>query len=422
LTETVRKTHFSGSILLLVAMGVLYLSSPPAAHSHSPSLQTNLMPYPFWTAPEPEDIYHVPTGLKLSFDGMMDMVADSRLVFVGEAHTNVHAHRVQFEIIREMERRFPGRIAIGMEMFRLPQQEVLDRWTRGELTEVQFLKESRWYENWHSDFGYYREILNFARDHGIDVVALNPPRDIQRQVGMSHGSEMPAELAGNLPETDSSDRYQREVIKAIFSGHEGGKNMFDPFLNIQLLWEETMASRIVEYLGGESGEGKKMVLLTGGMHVEYGFGVPKKVVRRRPMAYSIVLSSATHIPEEKREEVLMDVDVPEIPLLSGDFLWMVPYEDLEDDQVRLGIAMTTEDGPVAVKKVMEKSAAEAAGILAGDELVSLDGLAVEEMSDVVIVVRSKSPGEEIRIVLRRNGEELTIIARFPSPPEKGKED
>jgi uncharacterized iron-regulated protein len=412
----VRKIHIARNVLLLAAMGALHLFSPAAVYSHSPSLQTNLMPYPFWTAPEPEDIYHIPTGLKLSLDGMMDMVAGSRLVFVGEAHNNVHAHRVQLEIIREMERRFPGRIAIGMEMFRLPQQEALDRWTAGELSEVQFLKESRWYENWHSDFGYYRDILNFARDHGIDVVALNPPRDIQRQVGMSHGAGMPAELAGSLPETDSSDRYQREVLAAIFSGHEGGKNMFDPFLNIQLLWEETMASRIVEYLGGEDGEGKKMVLLTGGMHVEYGFGVPKKVVRRRPMPYSIVLSSATHIPEEKKEEVLMDVEVPKIPLLSGDFLWMVPYEDLEDDQVRLGIMMTTKDGPVAVEKVMEDSAAEAAGILAGDELVSLDGLAVEEMSDVVIVVRSKAPGEEIRVVLRRKGEELSLTARFPSRP------
>jgi len=374
------------------------------------------MPYPFWTAPEPEDIYHIPTGLKLSFDGMMDMVAGSRLVFVGEAHTNVHAHRVQLAIIREMERRFPGRIAIGMEMFRLPQQESLDRWTAGELSEVQFLKESRWYENWHSDFGYYRDILNFAREHGIDVVALNPARDIQRQVGMSHGAEIPEEIARSLPQTDSSDRYQREVMKAIFSGHEGGKNMFDPFLNIQLLWEETMASRIVEYLDSEDGEEKRMVLLTGGMHVEYGFGVPKKVVRRRPMPYSIVLSSATHIPEEKKEEVLMDVEIPDIPLLSGDFLWMVPYEDLESDQVRLGIVMTTKDGPVAVEKVMEGSAAEAAGILAGDELISLDGLAVEEMSDVVIVVRSRKPGEELRVVLRRGGKELSLTAQFPSRP------
>jgi uncharacterized iron-regulated protein len=378
------------------------------------------MPYPFWTNPEPEDIYHIPTGLKLSFDGMMDMIADSRLVFVGEAHKNIHAHRVQLEIIREMQRRFPGRIAIGMEMFRLPQQGALDRWTRGELSEVQFLKAARWYENWHSDFGYYREILLFARDHGIDVVALNPPRDMQRRVGMSHGEKMPAEFEGSLPETDSSDPYQRKVIKAIFGGHEGGKNMFDPFLNIQLFWEETMASRIVEYLGSEDGEGKKMVLLTGGMHVEYGFGVPKKVVRRRPMPYSIVLSSATHIPEEKREEVLMDVDIPDIPLLSGDFLWMVPYEDLEDDQVRLGIMMTTKDGPVAVEKVMEGSAAEAAGIRAGDELISLDGLVVEEMSDVIIVVRSKNPGEEIRVVLRRGGEELTLTARFPSRHEESR--
>jgi uncharacterized iron-regulated protein len=422
LTKTVRNIRITGMILLLVVLGGLNLFSPRTVHSHSPSLQTSLMPYPFWTAPEPEDIYHIPTGLKLSFGGMMDMIADSRLIFVGEAHNNIHAHRVQLEIIREMQRRFPGRIAIGMEMFRFPQQEGLDRWTRGELTEAQFLKETGWYGNWHSDFGYYREILHFARDHGIDVVALNPPRDIQRLVGMSRGEEVPAELEGKLPETDSSDRYQREVMKAIFSGHEGGGGMFDPFLNIQLLWEETMASRIVEYLGNEAGEGKKMVVLAGGMHVEYGFGVPKKVVRRRPMPYSIVLSSATSIPEDKKEEVLMDVEIPGIPLLSGDFLWMVPYEDLEDDQVRLGIVMTTREGLVAVEKVLEGSAAEAAGIRAGDELISLDGLAVEEMSDVVIAVRSKNPGDEIRVVLRRNGEELSLTARFPSRHGKSGEE
>jgi regulator of sigma E protease len=71
---------------------------------------------------------------------------------------------------------------------------------------------------------------------------------------------------------------------------------------------------------------------------------------------------------------------------------------------------------------MEGSAAEAAGILAGDELISLDGLAVEEMSDVIIVVRSKTPGEEIRIVIRRSGEELTITAHFPSRDEESRED
>ena len=67
-----------------------------------------------------------------------------------------------------------------MEMFRTPQQESLDRWTADELGEVEFLKESGWYENWQMNFLYYRDILTLAREEGIDVVALNPPMDLQR--------------------------------------------------------------------------------------------------------------------------------------------------------------------------------------------------------------------------------------------------
>ena len=60
--------------------------------------------------------------------------------------------------------------------------------------------------------------------------------------------------------------------------------MLDSFLKVQLLWEETMASRIVEYLDGEKGDGKKMVVITGSMHIQHGYGVPKKVLRRMPAA------------------------------------------------------------------------------------------------------------------------------------------
>ena len=66
------------------------------------------LPYPPPKSPQPDEIAHVPTGLRVSFDDMMEMVSGARLVFVGETHDNFQAHRVQLEIIRDLERRFPA--------------------------------------------------------------------------------------------------------------------------------------------------------------------------------------------------------------------------------------------------------------------------------------------------------------------------
>jgi uncharacterized iron-regulated protein len=375
-------------------------------------------PYPLTVEPQPDHIYHLPTGLKIPRDGFMDMISASDVVYVGETHTNVHAHRVQLEILRELHRRFPGQVAVGMEMFRVPQQESLDRWTKGELSELQFLKESKWFKNWSSDFGYYRNILEFARDNRIDVVALKTPRELEQHFGRSvaGGGELSPEIAAQLPETGPVDPYQEKSLQAIFRGHEGGQNMLGSFLQIHLLWEETMASRIVEYLDGERGRGKKMVVLTGSGHVQHGYGVPKKVLRRKPLSYAIVLPNAISIPEEKREALTMAVTLPETPLLAGDFLWLVSYEDLEDNRVRLGILMDTSDEGIHVKSAFEEMPAAKAGIMDGDRLVSVDGLAVEDLWAVILVVRSKKPGDDITVVIEREGEELTFTPRFPEGP------
>jgi uncharacterized iron-regulated protein len=402
------------TLRIFLAAALMVLSSGPAAlaHPHPELLETNLMPYPFWTAPQPNDIYHIPTGLKLSFKGMMDMMDGSRIIYVGETHNNVHAHRVQLEILRELKKRYPQRIAVGMEMFREPQQESLDRWTRGELTELQFLQTSRWFENWGSSFGYYRDIMNFARDKDIDVVALNPPMDLQYKVGM--GKPLTPEQQAQIPETDSSDPYQRAVIQAVYGAHERGEQMQKAFLRVQLLWEENMAEQIVNYLGSPRGEGKIMVVFTGENHVQYGFGVPKKVVRRLPVPYHIVLPAILSRPDESPDDqaTYMSVDMPDIPLLAGDFIWAVPYETLSEEKVLMGIRLNFEDGSGVVTKVGEDSAAMKAGVLPGDILVKLDGEEIRAMEDVSLIMRSKTVGDSINIRILRDGEEMAFRAHF----------
>ena len=117
---------------------------------------------------------------------------------------------------------------------------------------------------------------------------------------MSAAEDLPPELAANLPAIDSSDPYQRAMVKAYYGSHEGGEGIQKAFLRVQLLWEENMAERITEYLGSEEGSGKIMVVLAGGAHVKYGSGIPKKVLRRMPLPYYVVLPQISAVPGRSR--------------------------------------------------------------------------------------------------------------------------
>jgi len=380
------------------------------------------MPYPLKEPPKAEEIRHLPTGLKLSFDGAMEMISGARLVCVGETHDNLHAHRVELLILRELYRRYPGKVAIGMEMFREPDQEILDRWTKGELPEIEFLKATKWYENWGSDFGYYRDLLNFARENRIDVVALNPSRELQQEVRDSGLDNVPERLKAKLPEAGEPDPYQRAAMKAVYGAHLPSEGMFDAFFRVQLLWEETMAVRVVDYLRSPRGEGKKMVTFTGGWHVRYGFGLPKKVVRRMPMSYSIVLPEEISIPEEKKDQ-MMNVELPRVPLLPADFVWMVPYEGLEGKRVAMGVRLAGKDNEVLVEGVVTGSPAEKAGILKGDRILSFDGQKVKDVADVFLHVREKKEGDDATVTVRRDDVEKAIQVKFfPIPGKKPHQD
>ncbi|HEU5360367.1 MAG TPA: ChaN family lipoprotein [Candidatus Deferrimicrobiaceae bacterium] len=387
-----------------------------AAHAHEPHGGRE-MPYPPGEKPKAEEIYHLPTGLRMPFDQAMDIISGATLVCVGETHDNIHAHRVEQSVLRELYRRFPGKIAIGMEMFRDPQQDALDRWTRGELSELEFLKEAKWYDNWGSDFGYYREILAFAKENRIDVIALNPSEELQEEVSRSGLDNVPVDLRPKLPVIGEPDPYQRAAMKAIYVGHHSSEGMFDSFFQVQMLWEETMAERIVDYLRSPRGQGKKMVTITGGWHVRYGFGLPKKVVRRMPVPYVIVLPEEIEIPEEKKEQ-MMDVDLPPIPLLRSDFVWYVPYEDLEGTRIRMGVVLSARDGKVFVHGVEEGSPAAKADVHSGDAIVSFDGQPVEDLTDIRYRMGEKREGDSAALVLLRDGAERPVKVTFFRMPRK----
>ncbi|MFQ5507825.1 MAG: ChaN family lipoprotein [Leptospirillia bacterium] len=358
-------------------------------------------------------ILHVPSGTEMSQTQMLDVLADSRVVYVGETHTNLEDHAVQLAVIRGLNERHPDGIMIGLEMFAHPVQKDLDRWVSGELSEHEFLKV--WLNSWSEDFGYYRDILMYARAHQIPLIALNATREEIRAVsrGEAH-SEADWEAAG----WDGTDPYHRAYLDAIFGGH--GQGGGDRFYSVQLLWDETMAASAHAALTRDDLKHRRLVVLAGGGHVQYGFGIPRRLFSRMPVSYSTVIPITVDMPDD-RADLLMDVDVPEFPLPIADFVWSVDYRDLRDRKVVLGIRfdLSHTDG-VWIQAVSPGSAAADAGVAAGDHLVSVDGIAMRETVDVKAALAQVALGEHGTLVVEREGvrHTLPVVYRTYTPPEE----
>lgn len=402
--------HAAAFVLAAGALTACTMSRAPIGNPEAP--------YPAMQPPQAGEIVHLPTGVKVNEAEMLAAVTDARIVYVGETHDNPAAHRVQLAVIEAMNERWPGLVSIGMEMFTRGQQPVLDRWVSGELSEKAFLKEADWYSTWSMDFAYYRDILLYARDHRVPVIGLNAEKALIKTVGKSPAGEFSAEERERLPEMDMSDPYQTAMVKAIYGGHAAGANRLDGFQRVQTLWDETMAETVASHLLTCLEGSRRMVVLAGGNHVRYGFGIPRRVFRRLPTSYLLVGSHEVEIPESKKDR-LMDVTMPPFPMTPYDFVVYTAYEDLPGERAKLGVRMEEQDGRVVARDVVPGSSAAAAGVLPGDVILTIDGEPVADNFDLIYVVSQKFKGDKGILEVQRNGEKLRLEVDFQPLPATG---
>lgn len=370
-------------------------------------------PYPLEIKPRVGDIVHLPTGTLVTAAQMIGIAGDARIVYVGETHDNPASHRLELQVLKGLAERHPGRQVLGMEMFVRSQQPVLDRWVAGELDEKSFLKESRWFENWKMDFAHYRDLLIFARDNKIPIIALNAEKSMLAALRGKSPAELSAEERAKLPEMDLSDPYQRAMAAAIFGGHSHGKMGVEPFIRAQTLWDETMAESVAGYLTSREGRDKHMLVVAGGNHVSYGFGIPRRVFRRFPASYVLIGGKEIVVPADRKGE-MMDVTLPQFPMVPYDFLAFIAYEKMAKTGVALGVMVEPAPaGPgLVVKAVMPGSNAEKAGLKQGDLLLAFDGEPLEDNVDLTYAVKQKKSGDLGTLQLKRQEQTLALEVRF----------
>jgi uncharacterized iron-regulated protein len=347
------------------------------------------------------EILHLPTGLTVNFDQMMDSVSKSRVIYIGETHDNIEAHKVQLQIIKKLTEQFP--VAIGMEMFRRSAQEKLDQWHTGELSVKEF--KNLFHTNWGSGYRLYQPIFDFARANQLPLIGLKSSRKVEN----SFRSGDPAPENTFYPELDDQDPYHRAYCMAAFGGHRGTEKALEKPYRMLLLWEETMAQTVSRFLINPKYKNTKLVVLSGGFHIQYGFGIPKRAYRRVPHAYSTIQPTITHIPEELQDREMV-VEKVSIPLYAADYAWKVEYKVY--DNVRLGVRLAQKKEGVTIVTVTQNSNAATAGIVKGDLLLSMDGKKLTRTEEVLEQLQNKKFNDRSTFHLRRDGKELNVEVVF----------
>ncbi|HET6369842.1 MAG TPA: ChaN family lipoprotein, partial [Nitrospiria bacterium] len=330
-----------------------------------------------------------------------------------EVHDSVEDHRVQLTILKGLVERFPGRVSVGMEMFRRPSQDKLDAWIRGDLSDKAFLK--LWYEEWGMDEKGYHELLAYIRREKIPLIALNASEKMVRAISEKGFEGLSESEKKSLPEIDQSDPYYRQALETLFKGHGAGTEGFKVFYNTMLLWDETMAESISRYLGSPEGKDRKMVVFAGGFHFAYGFGVPRRTYRRLGEPYRVVIPHSK-MPAEMSEYAMMnpqiEIEAPDLPLYYANYVWAVPYKILATSHVRLGVQIEPAKEGVRIIAVIPGSVADQAGVKKGDVVIRFDGESMKEPFDLTYAVQQKKPGEKGRLSLLRENQTMEIEVTF----------
>lgn len=317
-----------------------------------------------------------------------DLVArlrDERLVYVGETHTAYADHLLQLAVLRGMATQ-GGELALGVEWFQARFQPVLDDYIAGRIDEAEMLRRSEYYQRWRFDYRLYRPILQFAREHGIPVIALNASRELTTAISRHGINELPHALRDELPDSyDVNNAQYRDILRTLFNAHPGAAaGDFDRFVEVQLTWDESMAQRAAAYLTAKP-QGRILVLAGRG-HIAGRFGIPDRVTRRVGVRGVTVLS---HIEAGQ-------------PFAGADYLVLAGERSLPPTGLMRVMLDEREDG-LFITGFANGSPARGAGVEEGDRLLSINGRPIRDYTDVRIAMLDLSPGHEIEVGIQRRG-------------------
>lgn len=350
-----------------------------------------------------DKIFSAQTGKPVSFSEMIQKMNKSRFIYLGETHNSLPIHEIQLKVIRALHD-VDKALSVGLEMFPVSTQEVLNKWNVAILSTDEFLKQSQWYVHWNLNFKFYSNIFFFTKENRIPLYALNAPRHLIHTIRMRGWNALSEEEKRQIPEPDLSHEEHRKLIRTIFEStpipHQmKGKGLemaFEGLYRAQCAWDEVMAANAVRIAQREE---TRMVVLAGSGHFLYNLGLNRRVYEKTRLPF-MTLVCVDISTEEEGVKVSRSL---------ADFVWGIPEEE-HPAYPSIGLRLKKIEGleNLVVESDPIDGIAKQSGFKKGDVIISVDGKPFSEINSLRMYLSQFGWNDEVHFHLLREAKAVDV--------------
>jgi uncharacterized iron-regulated protein len=223
------------------------------------------------------------TQRTLSFEAFVKAVAQAQVVAVGEEHYHPDIQAFELRLLQALTQHRPQRVALAMEFLERDMQSAVDAYLSGNSDAATLQTQIK---ATPAFIAYYFPLIQYARQAGVPLLALNVPRSLARRVTQEGlqpvaeslpSPERPYLAATFLPITP---QYRTYFLQAVAAAHPLSEKQRDRFVEAAHLKDDTMAESLAAFL--ERAADITVLAIAGRFHFDYGLAIPALLQQRRP--------------------------------------------------------------------------------------------------------------------------------------------
>lgn len=253
------------------------------------------------------------------WDTFVATLAQHQVVALGEEHYHPDIQAFELRLLQALVQASAQPVLLAMEFLERDMQPAVDAYLAGHSDAAAFQAQIKATPEFVQ---YYMPLLQYARQAGITVRALNTPRALARRVSKEGlapvvASLTPAEratLATVIAPAPAA--YRAYFARAVAASHPLPSEQLQRFTDAAFLKDETMAEALATALAQTPQA--TVLVIAGRFHTDYGLAIPASLRQRRP---EVRLVRVTTIAVEADEAV----DVRQLATEDlAEYVWFAP--------------------------------------------------------------------------------------------------